>query len=208
MPLWQSRSWIWGSLWCPNPAALAAPAPGRDQQEWAGTFPDTGKGDGSQCCQQSPLERLDLPKSLCPLLQGAKQSFAQEVSWIRSIERFLKPLTLSWAFPAGSPWMLAVSCAQGWLWGYPSRIQAQLCGTREQPQFPPGREAPRGVPGQVPLSQLWERPAGLCWGCGCAGAASAVQLPSIQPPGMCPQHTKICSVEKPLAACRSILLEQ
>lgn len=192
-----------GSLWCPNPAAVAAPTPGRDQQEWAGVFPDTGKGDGSHCCQQSPLERLDLPKPCCLLVQ---ESLAQEVSWIRSIERFLKPLTELGFSSRESLDVGCVLCS-----GLGLRLSQQDSGPalwQKGAASVSPRQAPRGVPGQVPLSQLWEWPAGLCW-------ALAVQEQPQQcssPPSIHPsprnafparvQHTNICSVEKPLASCR------
>lgn len=77
---------------------------------------------------------------------------------------------MSWAFPAGSYWMLAVCSAQGWIWGYPSRIRDQPCGTREQPQFPPGSH---------PEVSLGTSP---CHSCGkgllaCAGALAVEEQP-------------------------------
>lgn len=70
-----------------------------------------------------------------------------------------------------------VSCvlsAHGCIWDYPSRIQDQPFGRREQPQFPPGKTCGNN---NKPCHTCGKGPAGLCWGSGCGGAAPAVQFP-------------------------------
>lgn len=137
------------------------------RQGSAGAFPDTEKRDGPQCCQQCPLERLDLPKTCCPLARGAKQSLTQEVSWIMSRERLLKPVPLSWAFPAGSYWMFSLFRA-----GFgviPAGFRTSPMAEGSSLSFPQADSL-----GMSPCHTWGKGAAGLCWGSGCGGAAPAI----------------------------------
>lgn len=159
------------------------------RQGSAGTISDTEKRDGPQCCQLCPLERLDLPKTCCPLAQGAKQSLAQEVSWIMPRERLLKPLILSWAFPAGSYWMLAVfSLFRAGFGAVPAGFRTSPVAEGSSLSFPQADTL-----GMSPCHTCGKGAAGLCWGSGCGGAAPAMQLPmDPSPKGAvpCQQHSQ------------------